>query len=161
MTQNRKIHLLSQELIPLYEDLNKDVKVVIDEHGENCQECRELLRDTVMLDISLSNHNNEAPAPVRKPPFYQLIWFKRSIFFGVILLRLFILGMIWQDYNQIVTYTEAPLGLAKEGIRASMIIFYLPFSIFSLILSIPLVKMRFVGLLAVFDLILIFYMQTF
>jgi hypothetical protein len=158
MTQDRKIHLLCQELIPLYEDLNNDVKAIIDEHGENCAECKELLKETVMLNMSLSNHSSQAPTEVHKPPFYQLIWFKRSIFFGVILLRLFILGMIWQDYNQIVTYTEAPLGLAKEGVRASIIIFYLPYSILSLILSLPLVKMRYVGVLAIFDFIVLLYL---
>lgn len=148
-----QIHILCKEIIPLYDEVQPDVKSVINEHCNACSECKNLLQQTNEMDITLSDYQQNFSENDHKqiPPFYHLVWFKRSILIGLILIRILILVIIGREYFQLINFTDAPNGLLVEGIRASMLIFYLPYSVLSLIFLILVTKKRYILILACID----------
>ncbi|MFD1019779.1 hypothetical protein [Thalassobacillus hwangdonensis] len=155
MMVNKDIHLLCEEVLPIYEDLSEDAKKVVERHLEECPVCK------ASFD-SLSDEEDEDRSSdhINGRPFTKLIWLKRSGFFFILLFKIIVLGLIAKEFFQLNTTTEAPLGLLDEGVRANMVLFYLPLAIAANAISLFLVKKRYIAFLFILDVILLFTYDT-
>lgn len=157
------IHTLCEEVLPLYEELNNEAQRIIDRHINECPICNQKRKDTRNLEHILTESTEinliKSNQPIKK--FSKLIWIKNTAFWITILFKVIVLILIGQDFLNLATMTEAPLGLLDEGVRASMILYYLPISFFTHFLSVFLVKKRYIFIVLIVDILLFIYFDDF
>ncbi|SET14674.1 hypothetical protein SAMN05216389_10641 [Oceanobacillus limi] len=122
MGNSEKLHTLAYELLPLYQDLDANVKKVINEHVEECDVCKghlDNVQETFGIHEEPIDEQVQYIEKVKPSPFKKLILFKRSLLVLMLMVRFLILGMI-------IYLAQSYLGNASL-ITSSVILFYFPF----------------------------------
>lgn len=153
MARFEDIHILCQELIPIYNELEEDAKRVIKKHAEECESCKEQLESVQNIEITPKevDHNQ---TPIKR--FKKLLLFKRVNTLLMFFIRVIVLGLIAFDFFQHFS-ADVPYGIQFEGLRASLILFYLPLVIVLLMFTWFLKNMKMLGLLLLVDLLVLYF----
>lgn len=149
MKEEEKIHLLVKELIIIEEDLDEEVKEIIHDHINTCDECRRLYSDVKATEIpSIDNNSNETHIK----PLKSLRKLNIGLLVFLIIVRIGILFFIF--YANSSGYNFVML----EGIlQASINLFYLPSVIFLLLFTFIFFKTKIFVVSLIFDLIIIIF----
>ena len=157
MNEFQKIHTLSQELILIYEELERDAQQIVTEHMEQCEACKRLFE----------NREDEAvgftPLPVNKEeaikPFKKLLHFKWSLNLMLIAIRVVFLVLI--VYTSIMFYDwDLSAKAAVDYVQYTVFLFYFPGVLFLNIFTFVFFHKRWVWLFVLFDLVIILYLDT-
>lgn len=154
----KEIHILCEELLPFYEELGNEAKEIIDQHVEQCSSCSEKSKEYHDLNLLLTKESNDhinTEETFRK--FTKLHRVKNFAIFAIVLFKAVVLTLIGKEFMVLATATEAPLGLLDEGVRISMLLYYMPLAFVALVLSIILIKKRFAITIFIFDILLFIY----
>ncbi|MCA1012818.1 zf-HC2 domain-containing protein [Halobacillus halophilus] len=121
----RKIHKLSQELIPVFDELDAETKEIIQEHARHCSECDRMLNTGDFMDTETekTEDGERDDAPIQ--PLRQLVHINRGIRVMVFLIRILVLGVI--SYNSL-RFQE--FGDVVRTFQAGTFLIYLPTAIF-------------------------------
>ncbi|SFL72607.1 hypothetical protein SAMN04487943_103299 [Gracilibacillus orientalis] len=117
----QEIHQLVQELIPLYDEVDKESKIIIDKHVENCAECKtsfDQFEDNFKELRGDSDTNLHMKDNIK--PFKLLNRFKISIFFVLIVARLAIIGLVISTWASSHDHSFSMLV-------ANLVFYYFPF----------------------------------
>lgn len=154
MSENNKIHLLVHELLPMYDELDGEVKRIVDEHSQQCKVCKEEIKimSATFVENELFNRGyqeknqmNEIKSP---RPFKKLIQFKKVIFAVSFAIRVLLLVMILYFTNG---YSPAQGAL----ITADLILFYFPYVAIADAIHFIFFKNKYFWVLLVFDILML------
>ncbi|ALC82405.1 MULTISPECIES: zf-HC2 domain-containing protein [Bacillus] len=153
MARFEDIHILCQELIPIYNELEEDAKRVIEKHAEECESCKEQLESVGNIEITPKemNHNQ---APMKR--FKKLFLFKRVNTLLMFFIRVIVLGLIAFDFSQHFS-ADVPYGIQFEGLRASLVLFYIPLAFVLLMFTWFLKNMKLLLMSLLVDLLVIYF----
>jgi|GEM_PF-4148257 len=129
MTEHEKIHILVQELIPVFDDLESDAKRIVQEHMKTCQACRRLSEQAEDWANDQASLQTEDTAEVK--PLRRLIAMNKSIKLFLIAVRAFIFIYV-VGRSLLLIYRGEDLLKGMEMIKSGLFIFYMPASIFLL-----------------------------
>lgn len=156
MKDSQKIHILSRELILIFEELEQETQEVILEHIQDCQECRQLYDEYV----------NEERHPVQKreeevgiKPLKKLVQFQRGIKWLFITIRAILLFYIIYTAFQLYDW-ELSADAAIGYIKSVTFLFYFPAAIFLTVFAIMFFNKRWIVLSLLFDLGIVFFLDT-
>lgn len=158
MNEFEKIHILSQELIPVFEELDDASKKVILEHIETCKHCHSLYVN--QSDADSSNIQLEESEHIEIKPLKKLVQFNQSLkgmlFFIRAILLIFIVGtsLIFYDW-------QFSSDAAVINIKMSLFLFYFPSIIFLNVFTIVFFNRKWIWTSILFDLIIILFFDTF
>jgi hypothetical protein len=153
VTKLDDIHVLCQELIPIYNELEDEAKRIIDKHAEECPICKEQLK--VVRDIDIAP-KEVPPNPIAMKRFKKLFLFKRLNAFLLFFIRVIVLGLIAFDFFQHFS-ANVPYGIQFEGLRAGLILFYLPLAFVLLMFTWFLKNMKMLWISLIIDLIVLYF----
>ncbi len=102
MKTNQKIHVLSQELIPVINDVDPEAQQIILQHTESCESCQKLYNQTVDFEENIPKHDYEEDVAVK--PLKKLTQFNRGLKLFLIAVRVVILFYLisrlgWIEYK--------------------------------------------------------------
>jgi hypothetical protein len=156
MEESQKIHILSRELIPVFDELEQETKEVVLEHIQDCSECWQLLNELAEGNYPMVERNEE----VGIKPLKKLVQFNRGIKWLFISIRAFILFYI--IYSSFHFYNwELSADAAIEYIKSVTFMFYFPAAIFLLVFTMIFFNKRWIMLSILFDLGIILFLDTF
>jgi len=151
MKEKSKIHVLVNELILLYDDLEDDAKTIVDEHISKCEDCKrqkKLIYGTQFFEQEEDSFEDGKTLPI----FKKLVYFKGiiiSLFIVMRLILLFVIARHW-DLEEIGTLVNVDLSL-----------YYLPFvTLMNAVLFLFYRRLLF-WLLLGFDILVLIYFQQF
>ncbi len=125
MNEQMKIHKLCNELIPFYDEVEESTKEIIEEHIEQCSDCRGLLESfQTSFPSDIPTQSGDASKEEEVPsikPFKTLIHFKNILFTFFILIRFLVLGLIANNWVNNVSLEQGAL------LPADLILLYFPF----------------------------------
>ncbi|ATP40645.1 hypothetical protein CSE16_11625 [Solibacillus sp. R5-41] len=158
MKEFEKIHILSQELIPVFDELEDASKNIILEHIEICKNCHSLYVNQLNdEDYSIPVQDKEQ---IEMKPLKKLVQFNRSLKGMLFVIRgallFFILGISFIFYNW-----ELSSDAAVEFIKNTLFLFYFPSTIFLNLFTLVFFNQKWVWLAILFDLIIILFLDTF
>lgn len=155
MKESQKIHILSQELIVMFDDLENEAQAIIVEHIDQCNECSELYKG-MKEDFSFSPaiENEEIIKPFKK-----LIHFQNTLKTMFITIRIALLLLI--IYTSFSFYDwELSAQAAIEYIKYTIFLFYFPSIIFLNLFNYIFFTKRWLSIFLIFDLIVILFLDT-
>lgn len=153
MARFEDIHILCQELIPIYNELEEDAKRVIEKHAEECVSCKEQLEAVQNIEITPKEVNHNQTSMKR---FKKLFLFKRVNALLMFFIRAVVLGLIAFDFFQHFS-ANIPYGIQFEGLRASLVLFYLPLAVVLLMFTWFLKNIKMLWFLLLVDLLVLYF----
>ncbi|MCM3741485.1 hypothetical protein M3210_14520 [Oceanobacillus luteolus] len=155
MDSFKKIHLLSQELIPLINDLEEEPKQIILEHIKDCGDCRKLHESAVEFDESMPKQDFSEDVELK--PLKKLVQFNTGLKLLLVTVRALILFYIF--YSSFSFYGEsAPLLMGQ--FYSGIILFYVPAAIFLLVFTFTFFNKKWFWTSLVADLVIIFLLDN-
>lgn len=154
MERIEKIHLLSQELIPIVNDIEPEAKQVVMDHVAGCETCQELYANAHKLDEDFPTKNKQQ---TEIKPLKKLVQFNRGIKLLLILVRLAILSYI--IYSGTNFFDMAPPSSGFPFIQASILMFYLPAAVFLLVFTFIFLSKKWLYSSLCADLFIIFFLN--
>ena len=132
MNKHEKIHILSQELIPVMDDLDEEARNVVLEHMQHCKKCHHLYSTIAEIDENApqSPFANE----VEMKPLKKLVQFNQGLKLVLLIIRIVLLAFIFYSAVQFYDWTIAAKA-AVEYIQAVTFYFYFPAALFLTIFS--------------------------
>ncbi|MFJ7733739.1 hypothetical protein ACIQXF_17880 [Lysinibacillus sp. NPDC097231] len=156
MEDSQKIHILSRELISVFDELEQETKEVVLEHIQDCNECRQLFNELAEGNYPML----ERSAEVEIKPLKKLVQFNHGLKWLFISVRAFILFYI--IYSSFHFYNwELSADAAIEYIKSVTFMFYFPAAIFLSVFTMTFFTKRWTILSILFDLGIIFFLDTF
>lgn len=156
MEDSQKIHILSRELISVFDELEQETKDVVLEHTQECIECRQLFNDLADGSYPMLERSEE----IEIKPLKKLVQFNHGLKWLFISIRALILFYIifssFHFYNW-----ELSADAALEYIKSVTFMFYFPVAIFLTVFTMTFFTKRWVTLSILFDLGIIFFLDTF
>ncbi|SEN93311.1 hypothetical protein SAMN04488134_102318 [Amphibacillus marinus] len=158
MNDQQKIHILSQELVGMIDELDHDAKQIVLDHISGCHECQQLYHQR------LTNVGNPSGTIIVEPkqpePFKKIIQFNRNLKLVMFLVRTFIVVCIL--YTSFYFYNWDLAGLAAiEYIKNTVFLIYFPAIIFLTIFTMTFFNKKWFMLFILLDFIIIFFLDTF
>lgn len=151
MDTYRKIHLLSQELIPVINDLGEEPKQIILEHIKECGDCRKLYDSAVEFDESMPKQDFSEDVELK--PLKKLVQFNTGLKLLLVTVRVLILFYIF--YSSFSYYNEsAPLLMGQ--FYSGILLFYIPAAIFLLVFTFTFFNKKWIWTSLAADLVIIF-----
>lgn len=154
MTGFEEVHVLCQELIPMYDDLDVPAKRVIEKHAEECEVCRMNLTASKKIEIGPREAGENDSLPVQ--PFKKLILLKKFLTLFLFFIRTVVIGLIAFDFFRHFS-PAVPYGLQFEGLRASLVIFYVPLAFFLLLFTWFMKNGKIFWITLIIDLLVIYF----
>ncbi|KYG28242.1 hypothetical protein [Alkalihalobacillus trypoxylicola] len=156
MKEEEKIHILSNELIPILDELEKEAKDIVLEHMNECSDCQRLYNEII---------NDETPFPKYQQmesreiaPFKKLLQFNRGLKWLFISIRIIIIFLI--VFSALSFYNlELSAQAAMDYIKAGTFMFYFPTMIFLNILSIVFFNKKWLWYFILFDLMIVLFLD--
>lgn len=156
MEDSQKIHILSRELIPVFDELEQETKEVVLEHIQDCSECRQLFNDLAEENYPILERDEE----VGLKPLKKLVQFNRGLKWLFISIRALILFCI--IYSSFHFYDwELSADAAIGYIKNVTFMFYFPAAIFLSVFTMTFFTKRWIILSILFDLGIILFLDTF
>lgn len=125
----KKIHKLSQELIPVFDELDTETKEIINEHAEQCSVCDNVLDKRETLDVEMGNVEDDGDVDTPIQPLRKLVHINRGIRTMLFLIRVLVLSVVALNTLRSHNFSE---GLAIQTFQFGTLFFYLPTAIFLL-----------------------------
>lgn len=155
MEDSQKIHILSRELISVFDELEQETKEVVLEHIQDCNECRQLFNEFAEGNYPMLELREE----VEIKPLKKLVQFNHGLKWLFISIRALILFYIL--YSSFHFYNwELSADAAIEYIKSATFMFYFPAAIFLSVFTMTFFTKRWVVLSILFDLGIIFFLDT-
>ncbi|MEQ6357464.1 hypothetical protein ACFVT8_23975 [Lysinibacillus sp. NPDC058147] len=155
MEDSQKIHILSRELISVFDELEQETKEVVLEHIQDCNECRQLFNELAEGNYPMLELSEE----VEIKPLKKLVQFNHGLKWLFISIRALILFYIL--YSSFHFYNwELSADAAIEYIKSATFMFYFPAAIFLSVFTMTFFTKRWVILSILFDLGVIFFLDT-
>lgn len=152
METHRKIHLLSQELIPVINDLDAEPKQVVLNHIKRCEECNHLYKSTV--DFANSFPEAEIQDDIEIKPLKKLVQFNTGLKLLLIAVRVLILFYIfYSGFNYYDLETSGDLLVTV--VQSTILLFYLPAAVFLNIFTFIFFNKKWAWISAAADLMII------
>ncbi|MFJ8460936.1 hypothetical protein ACIQ57_17595 [Lysinibacillus xylanilyticus] len=156
MEDSQKIHILSRELISVFDELEQETKEVVLEHIQDCSECKQLFNELADGSYPMLERSEE----VEIKPLKKLVQFNHGLKWLFISIRALILFYIifssFHFYNW-----ELSADAALEYIKRITFMFYFPAAIFLTVFTMIFFTKRWITLSILFDLGIIFFLDTF
>ncbi|WP_042475619.1 hypothetical protein [Bacillus ndiopicus] len=157
MHESNKIHILSQELIVMFDELEDEAQKIVHEHMKECRECQKLYDNLQMKAIVYNDFHDSDKLEIK--PLKKIIHFHQGLkimFFAVRLALIsFILFTSFHFYNW-----ELSSKAALEFIKGAVFFFYFPSIIFLTVFAFAFFNKKWVWLLILFDFIIIFFLDV-
>lgn len=116
----------------MYNELDKNAKHVIENHAEKCEVCKNKLTGVMNIEISPQDVRDNNHFNIKR--FKKLFLLKKINTLLMFLIRMIVIGLITFDFFQHFS-PKVPYGLQFEGLRASLVLFYIPLSILLLMFT--------------------------
>lgn len=158
MKEFEKIHILSQELIPVFEELEDASKKVILEHIETCKHCHSLYENQLKEDVSYIQIEESEHIEIK--PLKKLVQFNQSLkgmlFFirAILLIFIIVTSFIFYDW-------QLSSDAAVIYIKIALFLFYFPSIIFLNVFTIVFFNRKWIWASILFDIIIILFFDTF
>ncbi|WP_217585497.1 hypothetical protein [Lentibacillus saliphilus] len=156
MDAYKKIHLLSQELIPVINDLDDEPRQIILEHITDCRDCRKLYDSTLNFDDSMPKQDYTEDVELK--PLKKLVQFNNGLKLLLITVRALILFYIF--YSSFKFYGVESATLMLEYFRSGIFLFYTPAVIFLLVFTSVFFNKKWVWIPLVFDFVIILLLDN-
>ena len=152
MNKQDKIHILSQELIPMLADLDEEARNVVLEHIQHCKKCKNLYLSIVEIDENAPQI--QLPDEVEMKPFKKLVQFNQGLKLVLFMSRIVLLAFIFYSAVQFYDWTIAAQA-AIDYIQAVTFFFYFPAALFLTIFSFIFLNKKWFVLSLIFDISII------
>lgn len=156
MKQDRKIHLLSQELIPIINDIEDESKNIIIDHSQSCEECRELLTKEKDFNTEFSSHEISSEIDIK--PLKKLAQFNTGLKALLIVVRGLILFYIL--YTSFQYYGAESSELMIDYFRSGLYLFYVPAAIFLIVFTFTFFNRKWLWVSLIIDLLIILFLDN-
>lgn len=154
MSKEDSIHVLCNELIPIYGELDGDAKSIIEEHTKACSECRNLLAISTKVykagDEKNTMDSEENQIDVK--PFLRLALFKKSFLLLLFLVRIMILIFVSLEFKVQFNYYSSPATLVSD-----IILLYFPFAALSSVITYFFYKKKIMWITLTLDVIVLLF----
>lgn len=153
MNHDKKIHLLAQELIPVINDLDDEPKQIILNHIKDCDNCKDLYKNTLEFDDSMPTleYSND----VELKPLKKLAQFNTSLKLLLIAIRGMILFYIFYSSFNFSSMEFFDASFVQSGI----FLFYTPAAIFLLIFTFTFFNKKWLWISLLTDLFVILFLS--
>ncbi|CAM3998005.1 hypothetical protein [Mesobacillus zeae] len=148
MNNDERIHLLAKELIPLYDDLAADTRLVVEEHARTCKICNEELRRFNATFAPLAAKEEVEPNAEIKP-FKKLQAFKALMVGLLFLARFLLIGLLVAAFDP----------AAPRLLGGNIIMFYFPLAAASLSILYFFYRKLWFWVLVLFDVFILFFLD--
>lgn len=129
MNEQRKIHFLTQELIPILNEVDGESKKIALEHIQACEECKRIYERAVEFDENMPTlHHSEE---VELKPLKRLAQFNTGLKMLLIAIRAVILSYILFVSFKLYQMNTTDLSYIQSAIA----LFYIPAAIFLLVFT--------------------------
>lgn len=155
MDSFKKIHLLSQELIPIINDLDDEPRQVILEHITNCEDCKILYDSTENFNKTMPMHDYTEKVELK--PLKKLVQFNNGLKLLLITVRALILFYI--VYSSFKYYDAESVTSLLEYFKSGIFLFYIPASIFLLVFTFTFFNKKWIWISLVTDLVIILFLE--
>lgn len=152
MHKQDKIHILSQELIPVLDDLDEEARNIVLEHVQHCKKCQHLYSTIVEIDENAPQ--TPLPDEVEMKPLKKLVQFNQGLKLVLFMIRIVLLAFIFYSSVQFYDWTIAAQA-ATEYIQAVIFFFYFPAALFLTIFSFIFLNKRWFVFSVIFDISII------
>ena len=148
MNKQDKIHILSQELIPVMDDLDEEARNIVLEHMQHCKKCQTFYSSIAEID----EYAPQTPFPdeVEMKPLKKLVQFNQGLKLVLLMIRIIILAFIFYSAVQFYDWTLAAQA-AVDYIQAVTFFFYFPAALFLTIFSFIFLNKKWFVLSFIFD----------
>lgn len=154
MDANTKIHLLSQELIPVINDLDEEPKQIVLDHINGCKDCQHLYANVVDYDENIPKPGYENEVELK--PLKKLTQFNTGLKLLLIIVRVIILFYLF--YSSFKFYNvESSATIILDTFQGGLFLFYLPAAIFLLVFTITFFNKKWLWISLAADLIIILF----
>lgn len=154
--EEKKVHYLAQELIPIVEDLEPEAKKIVMEHIERCESCQKYYSNSYSLDNELPTKNHEQ---IEVKPLKKLVQFNKGIKLLLIMVRVIILlyvilsGVMYGKWDSISD--------AYPYIQTIIYIVYLPAAVFLLVFTFVFLNKKWLYSSLLTDIVIVFSLDFF
>ncbi|MFD2925270.1 hypothetical protein [Halobacillus naozhouensis] len=156
MDDNQKVHLLTQELIPVIDDIDDDAKQVVLNHIHHCSECQQLYSNVVNLEESYPKPPVSDEVEIK--PLKKLVQFNRGLKLLLVSIRAVILFYI--IYSGLNFYDWESSAQAATGyIQGITFLFYFPASLFLIIFTLIFFSKKWLWISIIIDTIIILFID--
>lgn len=129
MNDDKTIHLLVRELIPVINDLDDEPKQIILDHIKNCDDCMRIYTNTLEFEESMPAL--EYPDNVELRPLKKLVQFNTGLKLLLIAIRVMILIFILYS-----SFGFSSMNLQNLSfMQSALFLFYTPAAIFLLVFT--------------------------
>ncbi|QKY71020.1 hypothetical protein [Lentibacillus sp. CBA3610] len=156
MDAYKKIHLLSQELIPVINDLDHEPEQIILDHIKDCEDCRKLYANTVNFDENIPEPDYANDVEVK--PLKKLVQFNTGLKLLLIALRAIILFYIF--YSSFSYYDVESAAMILASFQGAIFLFYMPAAVFLLVFTITFFNKKWVWTSFITDLMIIIFLDN-
>jgi hypothetical protein len=150
MTDFEKIHVLTKELLVIYNDLDEEAKSVVDEHITSCPDCKKLFETYHSTFVSNEQRfcleQSEQSTEIK--PFKKLIQFKTMMYVLLIVIRFLLLSLI---LNKGFDPTRPAL------LRGNLIFYYFPFVGLSNVVTFVFYRKAWFWIMLSFDILVLLF----
>lgn len=154
MDGKEKIHILSQELIPVMDDLDEEARNVVLEHMRHCKKCQHLYSS--MTEIDENSPHTLLPAEVEVKPLKKLLQFNQGLKLVLLIIRIVLLTFIF--YSAVVFYDwTVSAQAAMHYIQDVTFFFYFPVALFLTIFTFIFLNKKWFMLSLIFDISIILF----
>lgn len=152
MNNDKKIHLLAQELIPVINDLDDEPKQIILDHIKDCVDCKGLYNNTLKFDESIPSldYSND----VELKPLKKLVQFNTGLKLLLIAIRALILFYILYSSFSYSSMDSVDFSF----VQPALILFYTPAAIFLLIFTFTFFNRKWLWVSLLTDLFVIMFL---
>lgn len=154
--EEKKVHYLAQELIPIVEDLEPEAKKIVMEHIERCESCQKYYSNSYSLDNELPTKNHEQ---IEVKPLKKLVQFNKGIKLLLIMVRVIILlyvilsGVLYGKWDS--------MSDAYPYIQTIIYIVYLPAAVFLLVFTFVFLNKKWLYSSLLTDIVIVFSLDFF
>ena len=148
MYKQDKIHILSQELIPVIDDLDEEARNIVLEHMQHCKKCQNFYSGIAEIDEDAPQ--TPFPDEVKMKPLKKLVHFNQGLKLVLFMIRIVLLAFIFYSSVQFYDWTVAAQA-AVEYIQAITFFFYFPAALFLTIFSFIFLNKKSFVLSFIFD----------
>lgn len=154
MDEKEKIHILSQELIPVMDDLDEAARNVVLEHMRHCKKCENLYSS--MTEIDENSPHTPLLAEVEMKPLKKLLQFNQGLKLVLFFIRIALLAFIFFSAVVFYDWTIAAQA-AVDYIQSVTFFFYFPTALFLTIFTFIFLNKKWFMLSLIFDIIIILF----
>ena len=154
MDEKEKIHILSQELIPVMDDLDESARNVVLEHIRHCKKCQHLYSS--MTEIDENSPHTSFSREVEIKPLRKLVQFNQGLKLVLLVIRIVLLAFILYSAFQFYDWTIAAQA-AMDYIQGVTFLFYFPVALFLTIFTFMFFNKKWSVFSFIFDIIIILF----